>query len=372
MPKELKPFYNPGPGDIIRDAMEELGWNQADLAEITGLTEKSINLIINNKQAITPETATLLGQVFSTPAEIWLNLQARYDLRKIDNQNSPQKELAEQKAMLRKYMPVGELKKKGWFQYDVSTIEGIRQECRRVFGQDSIPVKEYEKQKNFAARQTRFDYQYTLWYCHTWFEYAKLNAHEIAKKLPSYNREKLLQLAGNFASYTLREDGINKIIKDLFDCGVGFFVQSHLSKTYLDGAAFVFKEKPFIVYTGRYDRVDNFWFVLAHEISHVLLHFDCLQEGFLDNLEESAESRRESEADENANNMLNADKVIVIGKSYGKYLTSDRLATISRESGVALPVALGILQHAGIIEWRQFFRYREKVMEIIPKAVKRG
>ena len=372
MPKELKPFYNPGPGDIIRDAMEELGWNQADLAEITGLTEKSINLIINNKQAITPETATLLGQVFSTPAEMWLNLQARYDLRKIDDQDSPKKELAEQKAVLRKYMPVGEIKKKGWFQYDVSTIEGIRRECRRVFGQDSVPVKEYEKQKTFAARQTRFDYQYTLWYCHTWFEYAKLNAHEIAEKLPAYNQEKLSQIAGNFASYTLREDGINKIIKDLFGCGVGFFVQSHLSKTYLDGAAFVFNEKPFIVYTGRYDRVDNFWFVLAHEISHILLHFDGLQQGFLDNLEEAAETKRESEADKNANNMLNADKVIAIGKLYGKYLTSDRLATISRESGVALPVALGILQHAGIIEWRQFSRYRKKVMEVIPEVAKRG
>ena len=85
MPNELKPFYNPGPGDIIRDAMEELGWNQADLAEITGLTEKSINLIINNKQAITPETAILLGQAFSAPAEMWLNLQAKYDLRKISD-----------------------------------------------------------------------------------------------------------------------------------------------------------------------------------------------------------------------------------------------------------------------------------------------
>ena len=83
--KELKPFYNPAPGDIIRDAMEELGWNQADLAEITGLTEKSINLIVNNKQAITPETATLLGKVFSTPAEMWLKLQVGYDLQKISD-----------------------------------------------------------------------------------------------------------------------------------------------------------------------------------------------------------------------------------------------------------------------------------------------
>ena len=74
MPKELKPFYNPGPGDVIRDAMEELGWNQADLAEITGLTVKSGNVIINNKRAFTTETAALLGKVYSSPAEKWLNL----------------------------------------------------------------------------------------------------------------------------------------------------------------------------------------------------------------------------------------------------------------------------------------------------------
>ncbi len=95
--KELKPFYNPGAGDIIRDAMEELGWNQADLAEITGLTEKSVNLIINNKQAIIPETAILLGQVFSTPAEMWLKLQVGYDLRKIDNRDASEREMIRQK-----------------------------------------------------------------------------------------------------------------------------------------------------------------------------------------------------------------------------------------------------------------------------------
>ena len=51
MSETLKPFYNPGPGDIIKDAMEELGWQQDDLAEILGLSLKSVNLILNNKQA---------------------------------------------------------------------------------------------------------------------------------------------------------------------------------------------------------------------------------------------------------------------------------------------------------------------------------
>ena len=48
MSETLKPFYNPGPGDIIKDALEELGWQQDDLAEILGLSTKSVNLILNN------------------------------------------------------------------------------------------------------------------------------------------------------------------------------------------------------------------------------------------------------------------------------------------------------------------------------------
>ena len=50
MSEIVKPFYNPGPGDIIKDAMKELGWNQEDMAEILGISLKSVNLILNNRQ----------------------------------------------------------------------------------------------------------------------------------------------------------------------------------------------------------------------------------------------------------------------------------------------------------------------------------
>jgi HTH-type transcriptional regulator/antitoxin HigA len=83
--KEIKPFYNPGPGDIIKDAMEELGWQQDDLAKKSGLSLKTVNLILNNKQSITPKTADLLGKTFSTSAEMWLKLESNYKIRKTSN-----------------------------------------------------------------------------------------------------------------------------------------------------------------------------------------------------------------------------------------------------------------------------------------------
>jgi HTH-type transcriptional regulator/antitoxin HigA len=50
----------------------------------------------------------------------------------------------------------------------------------------------------------------------------------------------------------------------LNNAGVVFFVLPHLQKTYLDGAAFFVDHTPVIVYTGRYKRIDIFWFTVAH------------------------------------------------------------------------------------------------------------
>jgi HTH-type transcriptional regulator / antitoxin HigA len=71
------------PGEFIRDELEARGWTQGDLAKIMGRPEPGINLIINDKRGITPETAVELGGAFGTSPEFWLNLDAGYKLSKI-------------------------------------------------------------------------------------------------------------------------------------------------------------------------------------------------------------------------------------------------------------------------------------------------
>lgn len=368
--KELKPFYNVGPGNYILDFLETLGWTQQDLAEVTGFSLKTINLLINNKQGITPETAITLEKVFGSPAEFWIETDAKYQIRKKEEQNSEKNELTAKKAMLRKYMPVSEMKKKGWFLYDIDTVKGIEDECVRVFNQSSIPEELYTGEYKFCARQTNFDYDYTLWYSQTWFEYAKLNAQTF--DLPKYKKEKLKEIAEHLYSYTTLEDGVSKVINDLFNCGVGFFSLSHLQKTYLDGAAFIRENNPFIVYTCRYDRIDNFWFVLAHEIAHILNHYDYLKEPILDNLEEKPQTAREKEADLYAGKYLHQDSVIEAGKKFGKYLNTQRLQQLCSQTKVSIPVALGMLQHFGILDWRQFSKYKVHAKEFIPEDLIKG
>ena len=52
-------------------------------------------------------------------------------------------------------------------------------------------------------------------------------------------------------------------------------------------------ELPVIIYKGRYKRIDNFWFTVAHEISHVLFHLDEQTHYILDNLKEESEDDME-------------------------------------------------------------------------------
>lgn len=74
------------------------------MADVTGFSLKSINQLINNKQGITTETAITLEKIFGSPAEFWLNVDAKYQIRKKQEQNSEKNELTAKKAILRKYM----------------------------------------------------------------------------------------------------------------------------------------------------------------------------------------------------------------------------------------------------------------------------
>ncbi|MTK63613.1 MAG: hypothetical protein F8N15_03565 [Methanobacterium sp.] len=57
--------------------------------------------------------------------------------------------------------------------------------------------------------------------------------------------------------------------------GIHFVVLFHLPRTHLDGAAMWATDgKPLVALTLRHDRLDNFWFCLAHELAHVALHLE--------------------------------------------------------------------------------------------------
>ena len=78
MNKDFKPFIAIAPGETIKDELEERGWTQQDLSDITNISPKDINHLLNNKISISTEMAKLLSKAFGQSANFWLNLDINY------------------------------------------------------------------------------------------------------------------------------------------------------------------------------------------------------------------------------------------------------------------------------------------------------
>ncbi len=69
------------PGEILlEEFLHPLGLSQYRLAKGISVPPRRINEIVHGNRAITADTALRLGRFFGTTAQVWINLQSRYDL----------------------------------------------------------------------------------------------------------------------------------------------------------------------------------------------------------------------------------------------------------------------------------------------------
>jgi len=66
-----------------------LGVTVTKVADALGVTRKHVSAIVNGRAPITPDMAVRLAGVFGTEPEIWVNLQAQYDLWLVRQQAKP-------------------------------------------------------------------------------------------------------------------------------------------------------------------------------------------------------------------------------------------------------------------------------------------
>lgn len=83
----LEPIH---PGEMLRDELEERGLSMNQLARELHVPMNRISAIVNGKRAITADTALRLARFFGTSAQMWMNLQANYDLEVASRQLGPQ------------------------------------------------------------------------------------------------------------------------------------------------------------------------------------------------------------------------------------------------------------------------------------------
>lgn len=73
MPAKISP-----PGRILKTEIEARGWTLRYLAEIIECSPQFIDQIIKGSERITPEIAERLGKALSTSADLWINLEKKY------------------------------------------------------------------------------------------------------------------------------------------------------------------------------------------------------------------------------------------------------------------------------------------------------
>ena len=65
---------------LLEEFLIPMGLSQVKLAAHIGVPVQRINKIVRGKRGITPEAAWLLSQAFGTTPQLWIYLQANYDL----------------------------------------------------------------------------------------------------------------------------------------------------------------------------------------------------------------------------------------------------------------------------------------------------
>ena len=68
------------PGEHLGEEIKELGLTANAFAEAIGVPSNRIYQLINGKRNMTANTALRLAAFFGTSAQMWMNLQANYDL----------------------------------------------------------------------------------------------------------------------------------------------------------------------------------------------------------------------------------------------------------------------------------------------------
>jgi len=76
------------PGDVLReDFMKPLGLSAYAVAKAIGATPIAISEIIRRKRAVSAEMALKLGRLFNVSPELWMGIQADYDLELARNRS---------------------------------------------------------------------------------------------------------------------------------------------------------------------------------------------------------------------------------------------------------------------------------------------
>ncbi len=291
-----EPMGHPSPVAAIKFRMDQAGLRPRDLIPFIGSRAK-VSEILSGKRAITMQMARALHKHLNIPAEVLLRkaeMSSENPLAGIEWQRFPLREMA----------------KRGWIPNATNLAmhakELVGELIERAGGPSVAPAVLYRKNDHLRVNAKTDEHALKAW---CWRILAKANESPptIAYRPGTVTLNFLKQVA-RLSPYA---NGPRRAKNFLAKHGIALVIERHLNRTYLDGATHRLGDgQPVIGLTLRYDRIDNFWFCLLHELAHVGRHLDRNQgDTFVDDqtlrkMEGKRVDPRETEADEWAEEAL--------------------------------------------------------------------
>lgn len=232
---------------------------------VLGLSEKTISSFMNGRTKISNELALQLQAALSVDAADLLKLQASYDLKKAELAFRPDPALTT-RAKVFGDLPVGDIIARGWLKgVDGLWDSHLNESLCRFFGVSDIDQIEVLPH---AAKKTDVMGEVTPGQM-AWLYRVKQIAQQTL--VGRYTPAAVVNAAKELKPLLNSAEGARKTPRILAQAGIRFAIVESLPHTKIDGVCFWLNDKsPVIGMTMRFDRIDNFWFVLRHELEHVI------------------------------------------------------------------------------------------------------
>lgn len=254
-----KPADTFSPGEFLKEELDHRGWSQQELADILDRPPRLISEIVGGKRAITPETAIGLSKALDVSAEYWMNLESQYQLSKVTIET----ESVTRRARLYAAFPVRELIRKKWVESsdDLSELESRFCEFFHISDISVKPSLAHAAKKTAAGAEPTVEQVAWL---------TQVQALAARTQIPRYSEKKLAACIEALRPLRATPESVAKVPDLLAEAGVQLVCVEPIAGSKIDGACLWLGAKPVVGMTLRFDRIDNFWFVLRHELEHVL------------------------------------------------------------------------------------------------------
>lgn len=251
----------PHPGHYIQEELDKRDWGQADLARILSRPLPTVNQIVLGKKQITPETAFDLARAFDTTPDFWMAKEAAYRLSLVED--TPGDASINERARIYEVAPIKEMQRRNWIRRSDSMSQ-LESELCRFFEVSSLGDTPRLAVNARAGNSSEGVNTVQLAWCYRALKLARTIS------VKRYDPARIPALKMNLRNLSSLAKGVEDVPAILADFGIRFVVVEALRQSKIDGVAFwVDDDNPVIAMSVRLDRIDNFWFTLMHELSHI-------------------------------------------------------------------------------------------------------